>query len=314
MDKCILFGAGNHGKSILDFLKNEGIDNYVYGFCDTDNNKVGKAINGKPIITYEAAKAKNLPIVLSVISKTAHNEIVEMLDSDNIIYYKDIFFWLNICQHVNSTELNRKYCAYSHMSDMDVYFEDAETEGALNLFWDKSSPFYVEFKRLDLSNVIELACGRGRHVEKYYNDAKKITLVDVLDKNISICKDRYKDYSNISYYVNNGHDLSELNDNTYSALFTYDAMVHFEMFDIYDYLKETYRVLIRGGKALFHHSNLALAYDQSFENSYNPGSRNFMSKDIFAYLAYKAGFEIISQKVIDWSLPEMDCITLVQKH
>ena len=56
-----------------------------------------------------------------------------------------------------------------------------------------------------------------------------------------------------------------------------------------------------------------LNYKQSFDNASNPGGRNFMSKELFAYLAYHAGFEIIEQQVIDWSLKEMDCITLVKK-
>lgn len=43
-----------------------------------------------------------------------------------------------------------------------------------------------------------------------------------------------------------------------------------------------------------------------------------MSKNIFAYLAYKCGFEILEQKVIDWGtgerlVKELDCITLVRK-
>lgn len=38
-----------------------------------------------------------------------------------------------------------------------------------------------------------------------------------------------------------------------------------------------------------------------------------MSKELFAYLAYHAGFEIVEQQVIDWSLEKMDCITLLKK-
>ena len=30
------------------------------------------------------------------------------------------------------------------------------------------------------------------------------------------------------------------------------------------------------------------------------GSRSYMSKDLFAYLAYRVGFEIVEQHVIDW--------------
>ena len=45
----------------------------------------------------------------------------------------------------------------------------------------------------------------------------------------------------------------------------------------------------------------------------NPGSRKFMSKELFAYLAYQCGFEILDQIVIDWSLPKMDCLSLCEK-
>ena len=112
---------------------------------------------------------------------------------------------------------------------------------------------------------------------------------------------------------NNGYDLTELPSNKYTSLFTYDSMVHFELFDIYSYLKETYRILVPGGYALFHHSNNSSDYKNSFEYNRNLGGRNFMDKQIFAYLAYKAGFEIVEQHVLDWDMPEQDCITLVRK-
>ena len=44
--------------------------------------------------------------------------------------------------------------------------------------------FYQYFRELDLRNVIELACGRGRHVPHYMKQAKAITLVDILEENI----------------------------------------------------------------------------------------------------------------------------------
>lgn len=71
------------------------------------------------------------------------------------------------------------------------------------------------------------------------------------------------------------------------------------MMDIYEYLKDIYRVLIPGGKALLHHSNNTSDYKASFANA--PHGRSFMSKDVFAYLAYRAGFDVLEQKVIDWT-------------
>lgn len=38
-----------------------------------------------------------------------------------------------------------------------------------------------------------------------------------------------------------------------------------------------------------------------------------MSKECFAYLAYRAGFMVLEQKTVDWSEPELDCITLLEK-
>lgn len=51
------------------------------------------------------------------------------------------------------------------------------------------------FQQLDLTNVVELACGRGRHVPMYIDKAGGVTLVDILQKNIEICQERFKEYS-----------------------------------------------------------------------------------------------------------------------
>lgn len=164
-----------------------------------------------------------------------------------------------------------------------------------------------------MTNIIELACGRGRHLPQYIEKAKNVTVVDVLQKNIDYCRRRFADYSQVHFYCNNGCDLADLANNSYTSLFTYDAMVHFEMFDIYNYLKETERVLISGGRALFHHSNWHNSYKENFTT--NPIGRNYMSQELFCYLAYRAGLEIVESQVIDWPpFAQSDCLTLVEKR
>ena len=110
--------------------------------------------------------------------------------------------------------------------------------------------------------------------------------------------------------------MKDLSSETYSAIFSYDAMVHFEMFDIYTYLKDMYRVLRPGGMALIHHSNLMMDYKQRYGNS--PHGRNFMSDKLFAYMAYHCNFEIVEQKVVGWGAPgvhveNLDCLSLIRK-
>ena len=65
------------------------------------------------------------------------------------------------------------------------------------------------------------------------------------------------------------------------------------------------------GKILIHHSNYDEDYKASFENA--PNGRSFMSKQLFAYCTYKAGFSVKEQIVIDLGVKNLDCITLLEK-
>ena len=312
MDKVILYGAGTFGEEMYQYLEHYNLTEYIYAYCDKNAATI-KTKCGKKVLSYDEAKSLGIPFIIAVKNEPNgfFNEIKELLDNDNVVYYDKLLNWLR--KHADLTQISREYCANNHITGMDDYFEKVESPSSLARFWASDSIFYKMFKNLDLTHVVELACGRGRHVQMYLQNATDITLVDILDKNIDIVKERYKDYTNIHYYKNNGYDLSELPSEKYTSLFTYDAMVHFEFFDVFNYLKETYRILTPGGYALFHHSNDSSDYTNSFANCSNRHGRNFMDKKLFAFLAYRAGFEIIEQQVIDWGTKDIDCITLVKK-
>lgn len=312
MDKIILYGAGNVGEEFYHHLEQYNLTDHIYAYCDKNAASI-KSKCGKDVLSYDEAKSLGIPFVISVRNEPNgfFNEIKELLDNDNVEYYDSLLNWIR--KYVDLTQTIRNYCANFHITDMDGYFESAENPLSLARFWSNDSIFYKMFKNLDLTHVVELACGRGRHVPMYLQNATEITLIDILAKNIDIVKERFKDYTHIHYYQNNGYDFSQLPSEQYTSLFTYDAMVHFEFLDIFNYLKETYRILTPGGYALFHHSNDSLDYTNSFANCSNPHGRNFMDKKLFAFLAYRAGFEIIEQQVIDWGVKDLDCITLVKK-
>ncbi len=312
MKQFIIWGAGKRGRRLYDFLKYKGLQNGIYCFVDAAADSI-KDIDGIKVLPFDETVSLDYPYFISVLDSDASGEIEKILKAAGKEYYSDYKDISLIIQQEGEdmVSFNRDFCAFFHMT-MDAYFERAEQRDALQTFWSESSPFYKMFRQMDTSNIIELACGHGRHVPMYDKTAGHITLVDILNKNIEYCKQRFKDKSNISYYCNNGTDLSDLADSTYTSLFTYDAMVHFELLDIASYLKEFYRVLKSGSYVLVHHSNNTSDYKVSFENGVH--GRNYMSRDIFAYLAYRNGFEIVRQEIIDWGgQKDLDCISFLKK-
>jgi ubiquinone/menaquinone biosynthesis C-methylase UbiE len=201
----------------------------------------------------------------------------------------------------------------NHWKSSEYY---SKAEEWTDVFWNKDTVFYKCFEQLDCSAIVELACGQGRHVQKYIKKSKAITLVDINQENIDFCKKRYEGEQKISYIINSGDNFSEIKTNSQTAIFTYDSMVHFEMSDILSYIKDANRILVNGGKILFHHSNAD--FNPELNYTQKPHSRNFMSADIFAYLALRNGFNILSQDVFSWggsekSYPDIDCLSLCQK-
>lgn len=309
--EIIIYGAGNKGRAYLQLLRRYNLDDRIRCFCDRDAMFI-RNIDAIPVVSYEDAVSMGIPFIVAVRNEKA-GEVVSRLKNDRKEFYAGLDKLLVDELHLMSRiDYEREICAIAHIDSMDQYFEIAESEGALDFFWADGGICRELFGRLDLQNTVELACGRGRHVPRYINDAGHITLVDILEKNIDLCRMRFSGADKISYVVNNGYDLSVLPDDHYTSLFTYDSMVHFELLDISNYLKETYRILRPGGKALFHHSNNDSDYKASYDDAVE--SRSFMSKNIFAYLAYRAGFEIEEQRIVDWVKPEIDCLTLVVKR
>lgn len=309
MNSFIIYGAGNRGKWCLDFLRWRNLEDTIYAFCDMRYAELG-SVDGKKVLSYDEAKVADLPFFISLADEETAGQILERMQNDGCKGYRFDDFYKILGD--DQTVFFREWCAYHHAKNNDKWYDDAEDQSEVAIFWDKDSIFYKLFCELNLDNVIELACGHGRHVPHYVDQAGTVTLVDICEENIAICNKRFKDLNNIKYYKNNGYNLEKLSSDSYTALFTYDSMVHFEMMDVYEYLKDVYRVLINGGKALFHHSNYSEDYKADFAHA--PHARCFMNKDVFAYLAYRSGFKVLKQEVIGWhDTKNLDCITLVEK-
>ena len=192
------------------------------------------------------------------------------------------------------------------------YYENAENPEWLKPFWSQGSPFLRMFDRLNLENVVELACGHGRHTEQALGQMGTVTLVDVNASNIEACRIRFAGRKRVRYVINNGSELNGLEDGAYTALFSYDAMVHFEAIDIIAYLAEISRILRPGGRALLHYSNNDVPGINPFDD---PSWRNYFSQSMMEHFALRNGLIPIDKLIIPWNgRPNLDGIILLEQQ
>ena len=195
------------------------------------------------------------------------------------------------------------------------YYDEAEANELLAVFWNKGTLFRNAFEKLDLTAIVEIACGHGRHSEQIVDRAGKLYLVDINETNIDACRKRFAGRDNIVFICNSGGDLAAIDDAAVTSVFCYDAMVHFEASDVLGYLADVHRVLKPGGYALLHYSN----FDNNPGGFYrdNPGHRNFFSEKMMRHFADRADFAVVEHAVFPWALgpdgPPTDGLVLLRR-
>ena len=114
------------------------------------------------------------------------------------------------------------------------------------------------------------------------------------------------------YYVGDGRSLAGIADASISFVYSWDAMVHFDKRVVREYVREFARVLEPGGTGFVHHSNFGTV--SSSENWLeNPSWRSNMTRELFADYCAEMGLEVVDQKLLDWFLDDLDCISTFRK-
>lgn len=164
----------------------------------------------------------------------------------------------------------------------------------------------------DFSHVVDLAAGHGRNSQMLRSVADRITVVDINQENVDFCKGRFAGDPKFRFIKNDGCTLADLEDNSVSLLYCFDAMVHFDSDVVRSYLREFHRVLQPGGRGFCHHSNYTGNPCGDFRDD---GSwRNFMSQELFHHYCDKEQLSVLRAMAIDWAhTPHHDCLTLFEK-
>jgi ubiquinone/menaquinone biosynthesis C-methylase UbiE len=187
------------------------------------------------------------------------------------------------------------------------YYDEAEAH--MDKQWQETVWPFIQ--KADFSCVLDLAAGHGRNGEKLKRFAEKIYIVDINQENIDYCRQRFNGDPRFVFIRNDGCSLQPIPSNSLTLVYCFDAMVHFDSDVVREYLREFKRTLRPGGLGFCHHSNYAA--NPSGDVHDNPGWRNFMSDSLFAHYCVKEGLVVLRQRIINWSAPGSDCVTLFKK-
>jgi ubiquinone/menaquinone biosynthesis C-methylase UbiE len=188
------------------------------------------------------------------------------------------------------------------------YFDQAE--GDTDWHWhDFAFPMIQD---CDFSVVLDLAAGHGRNAAKLLELAEKLYIVDVNEENVDFCRRRFHGDARVSFLVCDGISLTGVPDEEITLAYCFDSMVHFDSDVVRAYLGEFRRVLRPGGRGMCHHSNYS-ANPSADDFRDNPHWRNFMSRELFEHYCAKEGLVVIRSQLIEWGIPDLDCITVFEK-
>jgi SAM-dependent methyltransferase len=182
--------------------------------------------------------------------------------------------------------------------------------------------------------MLEIAPGFGRWTQYLKDLAERLVIVDLAERCIAGCRERFADATNIEYHVNDGRSLAMVEDNSIDFAFSFDSLVHVDADVLEDYATELARVLAPDGVAFIHHSNLG-AYRTLNRLTHRTPARlrsplvrrgalidiaawraEDVTADGFAEASERAGLACFSQETICWEHGRwmIDAISLLTRH
>jgi ubiquinone/menaquinone biosynthesis C-methylase UbiE len=197
----------------------------------------------------------------------------------------------------------------SRDGDWSAYYDTAEAD--VDWQWRIIEPFLTQSPKPDLSVVLDFACGRGRIAERFADISGNLICTDTAPDAIARCREPFARRSNVECLVNASGSIP-VPSGSITFLYSWDAMVHFSVSELIEYFGEFRRVLKPDGMAMIHHSNYAALSSVARPWTQNPGSRAYVSADDVRHICKKCRLVLTKQQVIDWSLPNLDCITVLK--
>jgi hypothetical protein len=196
--------------------------------------------------------------------------------------------------------------------------------GTKALWWFVLYPRIRQF--LPTGCILEIAPGYGRWTDFLQHQCQSMVAVDISEKCIGHCRERFAGSGHLQFCVNDGLSLGAIADDSIDFAFSFDSLVHAEKDVMESYVLQLGSKLKSDGVGFFHHSNLG-AYPRRvkiFERyrglplrirrhvlsedrvqrllSINLGAWRApsMTASLFRQYCEQAGLKCVSQELVNW--------------
>src|SRR2546421_4520070 len=101
--------------------------------------------------------------------------------------------------------------------------------------------------------VLEIGPGAGRWTEFLLPMSASLIGVDISQKCVDLCREKFRAGGNAKFLVTPGNSLEGAADQSVDAIWSFDVFVHIDIQDVAGYVREFRRVLRPGGVGVVHH-------------------------------------------------------------
>lgn len=151
--------------------------------------------------------------------------------------------------------------------------------------------------------VLEIGQGGGKFTNMIAPEVRRVVCLDVSRNMLARARADLSGVKNVSYVLGDGRGLAPIAPGSIDFAFSYDVFVHLDQEDMYLYLRDLFRVLTPGGRAVISFANMLdpMGFKKFLEEvgqhrtgNRAPGRINFLSPDVVNTMVDSAGLSIES--------------------
>jgi ubiquinone/menaquinone biosynthesis C-methylase UbiE len=132
-------------------------------------------------------------------------------------------------------------------------------------------------------HYVEIGPGGGRWTEVLQARGARVLAIDVSERAVQLCRDRFAGRTNVEFHVGDGRSIP-VADSSVDGVWSYDVFVHISPLDVKNYFTEFHRILKPGARAVIHHPGAPLPGGRE-----RAGWRSDLTDDMVLAFAQESG-------------------------